>query len=439
MLKNLKKFCPKIILKLYRKFRYEIIPYPYRLINYSLIQNKYEALLKSVRLDIKRNNKIRVGFYIVFDSSWGSRPIFEKMINDTIFEPKVVVCPDVARGEKHKWETLNNVFDICKAKYGETYVLNTFDSSAQRFIDLSDQFDLIFIANPYDNMTSKYYTSEYLVKNKRKLTVFCDYGYSGKLRYDLELYKSKSYNLFWKQFVDNESTKLSQRATQYIRDRNVVVSGSCKMDKLSTIEPKKDNDFEKTVIIAPHHTVRKTENGLNLSNFLRFSDLILELPQKYTQIKFIFRPHPLLFTTLRCDDLWGNEKVDSYISELLQNKNVVYSTEGEYFDVFANSDAMIDDCGSFLAEYFYTDKPQCYVLQSDEQFEHEYLEFGKKFFDYVYKAYTKEDIYNFIDKVVLDNNDYLGKERKIFADKEVMVNYPHVNEFIIDYLKNQLL
>ena len=51
----------------------------------------------------------------------------------------------------------------------------------------------------------------------------------------------------------------------------------------------------KTIIIAPHHTIEaKFRNSIGLSNFLEYAELFQELPKKYPQIDFIFRPHPLL-------------------------------------------------------------------------------------------------------------------------------------------------
>lgn len=399
---------------------------------YNKIQNDNAKLEKELYKKIAKLNKLRVGFYIVYDASWGNRALFEKMQQDTFFDVKVVVCPDTARGERNEFEVLHKVYKELCGLYGTEYVLNSFSEKDNHFIDYADAFDMIGFANPYDTMTHRFYTVDYIVRKKKKLTFFNDYGYQGKLRWDAGLFKLNSYNMFWKSFVDNEQTKLLAKKMQYVRTRNIVVSGSCKMDKLI---PHIQHNNKKTILIAPHHTVRKIEGCLNLSNFLRFSDLIQSLPIKYPDVHFIFRPHPLLFVTLRNEDLWGDERVDNYIAQLTKNKNVVYSNRGEYFDDFNKSDAMIDDCGSFLAEYFYTNKPQCYVLQSQEQCDAEYLDFGKQFFKYVYKAFSEDDIYSFIDNVVIGENDPLKEERAVFSKNTVMINYPNVSQFIVNYLK----
>lgn len=422
----LKIILPKFILEIRRKVIKKI-----KVNDFLRIQKAYPHLVEKLRQNVSENQKIRVGFYVVYDASWGARPVFEKMLTDDFFEPKIVVCPDIARGIENQNEVLNKVYSELVSLYGKEFVILSYDKN--RFVDYSDFFDIISVANPYDLMTYKYYRPSYLAK-KKKLVIYNSYFYTGKLKYDINVLKSDSYNYFWKFFVDNEFTKKLAIQEQYIKGSNTVVSGCCKMDKFN--DEYISNNYQKTILIAPHHTVRSINGYLNLSNFMRYHDLFLRLPAIYPNVKFIFRPHPLMFTTLRAEDLWGNEKVDNYISKLNSIANMEYSTSGEYFDVFNESDALIHDCGSFLAEYFYTGKPQCYLLQNDKTIETEYIEFGKRMLEHTYKAYSEQDIINFIDKVVLESDDYMKDERDDFSKSEIMVNYPNASQFEINYIKN---
>lgn len=425
----IKRILPKSLYSVLKKIK-TFFKEKFLIIKYNLVQKKLLKIQKS----LKKKQKLSVGFYVVYDSSWGARPLYEKMQGDSTFFTKIVVCPDVARGIENEKQILNQVYERLSKKYGSENVLLSYDNKQKKYIDYSDLFDIINLSNPYDEMTIEFYQVKYL-NSKNKLCFYNSYGYQGKLRYDIDLMKSDTFNLFWRLFVDNQATKEIAINEQYIKGKNVIVSGCCKMDDFHITTETKDNSsrYVRTVIIAPHHTV--DQSNLNLSNFLLYADFFKELPLRYPQIKFIFRPHPLLFTKLRREDFWGEKKVSEYIEQITSNKNLVYSTEGEYFDVFNESDALIDDCGSFLAEYFYTGKPQCYMLRSKEQFDTEYLDFGKKFFDYVYKAFSKEDIIHFIDDVVLNKNDPLKDSRLSFAKKEVMINYPDVSDFIIKYFK----
>ena len=64
---------------------------------------------------------------------------------------------------------------------------------------------------------------------------------------------------------------------------------------------------------------------------------------------------------------------------------------------FAESDCIINDCGSFLAEYFYTGKPQCYMLNKNIDLNFNFLQEGIEMLNNTYKAYSKDDIINFIE------------------------------------------
>lgn len=394
------------------------------------IQRKYKRIEKKLSSKVKRNQKIRIGFYVVYDSSWGARPLFEYLKNDERYSVSIVVCPDTARGKENEFTLLHTTYNRLSKLYGESYVFNSFDESKNSFIDYSDRFDIISFENPYDSMTHKFYKVRYLIK-KGKLTIFNSYAYQGKLKYDeFFLMKSEEYSLFWKFFVDNQETVEHAKNNQIIKGMNIVLSGYCKMDKFKKSISEAKN---KTILLAPHHTV-ENKGFLHISNFLNYADYFLNLPAQYPEINFIFRPHPLLIPTLKKDTVWGIEKTEAYLNKMCSYTNVYYSTDGEYFDDFNKSDAMIDDCGSFLAEYFYTEKPQCYMLKNQESLDNEFSAFGKEMFTSIYKAFSEKDIHNFIEKVVIQNNDELKAVRENFARNRIMINYPCVSKFIGDYI-----
>ena len=192
----------------------------------------------------------------------------------------------------------------------------------------------------------------------------------------------------------------------------------------------------KTILIAPYHSLDGGYNDkLSLSNFYKYADLFLQLPDMYPRIKFIFRPHPALFVLLAQDDYWGQKKVDEYIDKITSKKNVIYSTQGDYFEEFANSDAIIQDCGSYLVEYFYTKKPQCYMLKSPKDINKKFTELGKNCLKHSYIAYEEQDIVDFINDVVVNKKDLKKEQREKFAQEVVMYNYPYASDKVIEYLE----
>ncbi|EJY2157087.1 CDP-glycerol glycerophosphotransferase family protein, partial [Campylobacter coli] len=218
--------------------------------------------------------------------------------------------------------------------------------------------------------------------------------------------------------------------------KNLKLSGYSKMDSLNN----KNQLSKKTqpiIILAPHHTVQK-DFALKLSNFLRFSDFYLKLPTIYPNVHFIFRPHPLLFINLENNKIWSKEQIKNYIHTLTNYANVSYENGGDYFESFIRSDALIHDCGSFIAEYLYLDKPECFIFQNKQQIDHEFTNNGKKVLEHLYMAQTEKDIIDFIDNIVIKNMDFLKEKRIQFAKENIRFNHPYATQCIMDFIKMEL-
>lgn len=102
---------------------------------------------------------------------------------------------------------------------------------------------------------------------------------------------------------------------------------------------------------------------------------------------------------------WGDSKTNKYYDQIAAYSNAIYDNSEDYLETFANSDAMIHDCGSFTAEYLFTNKPCCYMLKNLDDINKIFLPMGQKCLDNYYKAFNKNDILNFIDNVVIKGID----------------------------------
>ena len=118
--------------------------------------------------------------------------------------------------------------------------------------------------------------------------------------------------------------------------------------------------------------------------------------------------------------------------------NARYDHSGEYMDEFTNSDAMIHDCGSFIAEYLYTEKPCCYMLKTPEQATEGLLPMGQKCMENYYKAFSEEDIIRFIDNVVISGEDPMKEKREQFVRQELKVQYPKASMELVQLLEEKI-
>ena len=92
--------------------------------------------------------------------------------------------------------------------------------------------------------------------------------------------------------------------------------------------------------------------------------------------------------------------------------------EGDYIDLFLTSDAMIHDCGSFLIEYLYTNKPVMRMM-NDISPESLYNDLALKALDVYYKGFNKEDVESFIIDII-NGSDTLKQSRSDFINQYLL-------------------
>lgn len=396
-----------------------------------VVRARYADHAARCRAKIERGEPLKVCFLICDASMFSGESVFQLMRGDARFAPVVAVAPRVTRGEEFLRETLAKTVGRLDAKYpGFVRSLYDPDSGKASAIDA----DIVFSTVLYEDQTLPDYTVENL--SKRSLTAILYYGYGG-------LFISNEYKtpylpnvvLAWKYFVSNGATRDLGVARNPLLAANVEVAGYCKMDRLEPLLAKRRGSAvsgrRKKVIVSPHHTIDVATDALALSTFIKNADALLELPSRFPEIDFVFRPHPLLFPRLATAKWWGSERTAAYRARMEAYSNVEFQQGGDYFDSFADSDALIHDCGSFLAEYFYTGKPQCFMLNDDSTVDTQFLPFGRKLLAHAFRAYDGAGIERFIRDVVIGGNDPNRAARADFARREVCVNHPSSSAAVI--------
>ncbi len=427
--KTLKKICPKFILNFYIDHLYEKIVRCKNRFRYSRLIKTTAAHYRQVEKAIRQrtSSPLRFASYVEYDASFSAYGLMDLMLADPQhYDAKIVVIPDITRGK----ENLVNQYKLTKEFFVKTYgaenVLDGYDIATDTYKDYSDQFDIINLANPYDEMVNEVHGIKYL-STRNVLPVYISYGcmpdkYGCNVTMPL-----LEISLFWKVFADNKLSYQDYKKYELAKGKNVSCTGYAKMDQLAKVKEIKRE--KKTIVIAPHHTINNP--ALPLSNFLKYSDLILELPEKFPEVNFIFRPHPLLFINLINEGFWTKEEVEAYKNKL-KELGITYSYGGNYFDIFVNSDAIIHDCSSFVVEWLYTDKPCCFA--GNEKFKKIFTRLGKKCLENYYLAFNREEICNFIEEVVIKGNDSLKDKRLHFANNHLKLNYPYVSKVILSQI-----
>ncbi len=390
-----------------------------------VVRARYAAHEAECRAKLARGERLRVAFLVCDASMFSAEPVFVQMKDDPRFDCFIAVAPRVTRGDAFLRDTLKKTFDTFDKRYPKQ-VRSLYDPDSGKAMPL--EADVLFSTVLYEDQTLPDYTVERL--SRRALVAILYYGYGGLFFTNEKKTPFLPNVVFaWRYFVSNEATRTMSVARNPALAGNVCVAGYCKMDRLASLPQRRRE--RRRVILCPHHTIDKETDGLALSTFLIHADLFLKLPELFPEIDFVFRPHPLLFPRLATAKWWGAEKTEAYRAKMESFPNVEFQQGGDYFETFADSDALIHDCGSFLAEYFYTGRPQCYLLADDKTVEQQFLPFSRTLLEHVERAYTDDDVVAFIRRVVVEGNDPGKAERDAFAEREVCVNHPHASDAVL--------
>ena len=393
-----------------------------------VVRARYAAHEAECRAKLARGERLRVAFLVCDASMFSAEPVFAKMRGDPRFDCFIAVVPRITRGESFLRDTYAKTLDTLRPRYGDS-VRALYDPDTKKCDGLDGRADVVFTSIVYTGQSFDSFNAEAL--SEYALVAHIPYGYGGQLAADMRRFVFlPEMSLFWKTFVANGDARTAWAQANPVLAPSLVVAGYAKMDRLAEFTPEAGR---KTVIVSPHHTLAKEDggDGLALSNFLRFADFFLELPLRFPEIHFVFRPHPLLFPRLATREWWGAEKTAAYRAKMEALPNVEFQQGGDYFKTFAESSALIHDCGSFVGEYTYTGKPQCYMLRSESTLEREFTPLGRAILDCNYPVYDEQGIENFIRSVVLGGDDPKADARRRLADERVCMFHPCAAERVV--------
>lgn len=394
--------------------------------------NRHRKALKIVR----KKEIIKVAFFLTHESVWKYDMLFNLMLQHPRFEPVIFVCPVVNYGMENMLFEMNKSFELFKKK--EYKVIKTYDSETGKYLDIKKSFspDIVFYTNPYKGLQDyRYYINQF----SKTLTCYVPYAVM-TTNYD-SFYNLNFHNLVWKIFSETSIHKEIALKRQINKGQNNIVTGYPGFDQLLIKKNPNDavwknkNSKLKKIIWAPHHLM----NELNeVSNFLEYYDFFLELAHNYRdKLQIAFKPHPLLRVKLEKDPNWGKEKTDAYYNKWTSLENGQFENS-EYTDLFLTSDALIHDCGSFMAEYLIVGRPSLFMIRNESVMK-EWSEFGEKAVSVHYQSRNKKQLIDFIENVVLNENDWMKEERNYFVQNILIQNNNlTASENILNYLESQI-
>ena len=405
----------------------------HKIVTYAGHQAGFPAKCARLCAKMKAGGRARAVFFVSSASMFPARPLFDAMLADAAFDPYVVVVPDLRWRDGKTDEAMASCRDGLAAVIPADRLSLAWKDEFGMWTDVLAEADIVCYPSPYE-MSSFRYNPRYSV-GRDFLPICVNYGYYRSI-YDRHVMGGQSYAYMWKAFFECDDTLAEYRAYSAIGGTNGDLCGYIKMDGLAAVSPV--HHARRRILIAPHHSVEGgTNKMLSLANFARYADFFMELPDRYPQYDFVFRPHPFLFKIMSDPKRWGPVRVDRYIEELRAKPNVIWSDGGDYFKEFAESDGCIQDCGSYLVEYLYTGKPCCYMLKSPQDIEEKFAPLGRKCLDACYIAYDTAAIDSFLRDVIAGGRDVKAAKRAELA-KSVMLNHPRAAAVALEHIKRDI-
>lgn len=384
---------------------------------------------------VRKKENVKVAFFLNHESVWKYEVLYDLMVKHPRFEPKIFVCPVVNFGTENMLFEMDKAFEAFKRKGYN--VVKTFNSETGEYLDIKKNFspDIVFFTNPHEGLQDyRYYINQFA----NTLTCYVPYSISTfhhKFTYDLNFH-----NLVWNFFTETPIHKEIASEKQRNKGKNCTVTGYPGFDPLLINKNPKEvwknkNPALKKIIWTPHHLMNELSK---VSNFLEYYDFFLELAIKYKdKLQIAFNPHPLLRVKLENDPNWGKEKTDAYYNKWVNLENGQFGN-GYYIDLFLTSDALIHDSGSFMAEYLITGKPLLYMIRNESIID--YLNvFGEKTLGLHYQSRNQKQVIDFIENVVLNENDWMKEERDNFVKNTLLSkNGLTASQTILNYLENEI-
>ncbi|HAH54138.1 MAG TPA: CDP-glycerol--glycerophosphate glycerophosphotransferase, partial [Flavobacterium sp.] len=395
-----------------------------------LINRAPKRHLKALEL-VRKKESVKVAFFLNHESVWKYDVLYDLMLQHPRFEPKVFVCPVVNFGMENMLFEMDKAFEAFKNKRYD--VIKTYNKETGEYLDIKSTFspDIVFFTNPHEGLQDyRYYINQFA----NTLTCYVPYGVS-TINYELD-HILGFHNLVWKIFTETSIHKEIAVQKQRNKGSNRVVTGFPGFDPLLTCATPKEvwknkNPALKRIIWTPHHLMHELNKG---SNFLEYYDFFLELAANYKdKIQITFNPHPLLRVKLEKDLNWGKERTDIYFNKWENLANGQYGN-GSYTDLFLTSDALIHDSISFMSEYLITGKPSLFMIRNESIMEYWSI-YGEKALAVHYQSRNKKQVIDFIENIVLNENDWMKADRNNFVRSNLLQkNGLTASQNILNYL-----
>ena len=389
-----------------------------------------ERMLKRVEA-VRQKEVINVLFYIWHPSFWKVDSLFRLMLEHPRFNP--AICPVASMDNPDpakRRETLEYTRRYFKEKgypvleidgIGPVTGSFVFGGADMDKIRAAFAPDVIFVQAPYESVPQA-------MAADMEHELYCYVPYCYRNSEEHFSYNNATQNKYWFNFVENEPMMDFIKSIMTNKGANLCLTGFPPVDGFLYPERfaapgaavwKPQGTPCKRVVWAPHWNIAGVSvltNGI----FPHVADRMLELAHEYEgRIQFAFKPHPKLKAELYMLADWGYERTDAYY-KAWENMPNGQLEQGEYANLFAQSDALVHDSGSFIVEYMVTGNPCCFLHGKDAAVLPNFNEMTADCHAAHYLADSIEELERFLQEVVVEGKDPKAEERRSCVQRYIV-------------------
>ena len=358
-------------------------------------------------LELKNDRHLHVCFYVCEKSKWNAQSLYEELKKNQRIKISFAVGPnDEIESRKISPDRMKEVhrknLEFYKGICPDLY--NLFDVRDDQFPTTSlEQLkaDIIFYQQPWGEMGD--YPSKLI---GRSLACYIPYSFILVDWDDAHFDRHNFSPYLWKYFSQTDLHREDQLHFDPLNFEQIEVTGYPKLDVYVNYNSEEYPRTQKTVIYAPHHSIGNS--NLKLSTFDLYYKDILALAKSTPEIAWVFKPHPTLCKSVIEKKLMSESEYQAHIEAWQQLPNAKVNDSGNYFEIFKNSDALITDCASFLAEYLPTGNPIIRLTRPDSV---PLNKIGEAINKTLYQAESFTSLKKHFEQLIITNEDSLKTQR----------------------------
>ena len=393
-----------------------------------LVMQNYCHDLSRITLKAKSHEKIKILFLISDAAKWKMQTVFDAMAKSERFDPFIAVSQfgwheSRAAAEETGRQTMRffqnrgmPVVDACSDESHRAIALDAFSP------------DIVFYGQPWDIEPEH----DPAAVSKYALTFYVPYYVPNFTPQSFD-YALPFHRTVFRYFLMNEFCVKAYREAMgtLTAAGEMVAVGHPMLDNFSEKDSACNNN-DGVVIYAPHWSFphKDNPNAANISTFLWTGRPMLEYARRHPEIKWAFKPHPVLRPMLLKSGVMDGREIDAYYRAWDEIGESCH--DGNYVGLFKRSRALVTDCASFLTEYACTGNPIVRMISPVAITKPGQM--SRKLYSTYYQVRSPEELEPMLDKIVIRREDP-NREARLAAAKAMNLTGVDAAGNIVAYLE----